>query len=570
MKLSRLQDRNTRKSGSVHHSFMSLIVKSSEIIFVVIALTVFFSEALIMLVIHYLPKESFRKDAFTDAMLLVIMTSPALYFFLFRPMAIHINARQRSENRFRTLASSAFEGVAITERDRLVYVNDQLVRMLGYERHGLIGRDLTDLVPIQDRDRVMTSFRNGADSHIEHEMLCKDGSRIIVEAHWQTLEKEGLPVNLVTIRDITEKKKVDEIIARHASFDALTGLSNRRLFSDLLAQEIRRCHRSHHSLALMFIDLDRFKDVNDKLGHPVGDKLLMAAAKRIVACVRESDVVSRLGGDEFTVILTEVTSVDHIESVADAIIRSLSQPYGLGEEGLFLSASIGISIYPNDATNPDDLLRSADQAMYMSKREGRNCFHFFTEAMQESIRKRHQLAEDLYGAFRGRQFQIYFQPIVNLGTGAVYKAEALLRWRHPVRGMISPEEFIPVAEDVGIIDEISNWVFQESLKHGNRWSRLVHQPFRISVNISPVQFRTRGNAWIKHIQEMKANGPAVSIEITEGTLLDDHPEVINLLHAIHESGMEVAIDDFGTGYSSLSYLQKFKIDYVKIDRSIFT
>jgi EAL domain-containing protein (putative c-di-GMP-specific phosphodiesterase class I) len=207
--------------------------------------------------------------------------------------------------------------------------------------------------------------------------------------------------------------------------------------------------------------------------------------------------------------------------------------------------------------------------MYMSKSEGRNCFHFFTEEMQEATRKHHQMAQDLYSALSKNQFSLYFQPIVDLKTGGLFKAETLLRWQHPVRGMIGPAEFIPVAEEIGIIDEIGDWVFKEALEQGNRWAKFIGHAFRVSVNISPVQFlaRKQSSVWINHVHEMKLPGNSVSIEITEGTLLNDRPEIAESLLAVHEAGMEVAIDDFGTGYSSLSYLQKFKIDYLKIDQS---
>jgi predicted signal transduction protein with EAL and GGDEF domain len=284
--------------------------------------------------------------------------------------------------------------------------------------------------------------------------------------------------------------------------------------------------------------------------------------------VRESDTVSRLGGDEFTVILSEVTDINRIKNVAHAIVQSLSQPYQLVKEGLFLSASLGITIYPDDATSPDDLLRNADQAMYLSKSEGRNRYHFFTEEMQEATRRHHQLAQDLHGALREKQFLLHFQPIVDLDTGELFKAEALLRWQHPVRGMIAPAEFIPVAEELGLIDEIGDWVFGEALEQGKRWAALIGHGFRIGVNISPLQLMCREhNVWISHVHEMKLSANNVSVEITEGTLLSDRPEVTDSLFAVHDAGMEVGIDDFGTGYSSLSYLQKFRIDYLKIDQS---
>jgi diguanylate cyclase (GGDEF)-like protein/PAS domain S-box-containing protein len=371
--------------------------------------------------------------------------------------------------------------------------------------------------------------------------------------------------------DITEKKRTEEALSKHASFDPLTGLANRRMFLDLLEQEIKKCRRSHNKLALLFLDLDRFKQVNDTLGHHVGDELLVEAAKRIVSCVRESDIVARLGGDEFTLILSELKDVIHIENVARAIIQSLSQPYRIGGEDIFfISASVGITIYPTDATEASDLLKNADQAMYLSKSEGRNCFHFFTPEMQEATRKRHQLAQELHAALHESQFLLYFQPIVNLQTGEIFKAETLLRWQHPARGMIDAAEFVPVAEEHGLINEICGWVFNESQEQARLWSGMIGRPFRIGVNISPLMLMGKGrndNVWVNRLHEVELLGKNVSIEIPERALLSDRPEVAASLRAIREAGIEVAVDDFGTGYSSLSHLQKFKIDYLKIDRS---
>jgi len=358
-------------------------------------------------------------------------------------------------------------------------------------------------------------------------------------------------------------------LARNANFDPLTGLPNRRMFLDQLELEIKKARRSQNKLALLFIDLDRFKEVNDTLGHHAGDQLLVEAAKRIASCVRESDIVSRLGGDEFTLILSEVTDVNRIEKVADAIVRSLGEAYWLGAENTFASASIGIAIYPADAADESELLRNADQAMYLSKSEGRNCFRFFTAAMQETTRKHRQLAQELHAALRENQFQLYFQPIVDLRTGEIFKAETLLRWHHPAHGLIEPAEFIPIAEEIGIIDEIGNWVFGKSLEQAKLWSLLIGHTFRIGVNISPVQLMNKGhnNVWINHVHETKLSGKNVSIEITEKTLLNDRPEVADSLLSLHDAGIEVAIGNFGTGYSSLASLQKAKIDYLKIDRS---
>lgn len=491
----------------------------------------------------------------------------------------NITKRKEKESQWRlaeSLYQASSEAMLITDsRNNIVSVNPAFTQITGYGAKEVLGMNLVQLC-LKRHDRAFCR-------EIQHSLTTTN--------HWEgevwDKKKNGeiyaVRLTISSIRsgsgaersyaaqfsDITEKKKMEETLSQHANFDSLTGLANRRLFRDYLEQEIKKSNRSHNKLALMFIDLDRFKEVNDTLGHHVGDQLLVEAAKRIVACVRESDIVSRLGGDEFTVILSEVTDVNRIKNVAHAIIQSISQPYLLGGEDIFVSASIGITVYPTDAANSSDLLKSADQAMYLSKGEGRNCFHFFTKAMQEATHKHHQLAQDLHGALQANQFLLYFQPIVDLQNGEIFKAETLLRWQHPVHGMIEPAEFIPVAEEIGLIDEIGDWVFNKSIEQSRLWSGLVGHVFRIGVNISPLQLlgREHSSVWINHVHEMKLSGNDVSIEITEGVLLNNRPEVAESMSTIHAAGIEVAIDDFGTGYSSLSYLQKFKIDYVKIDQS---
>lgn len=489
-----------------------------------------------------------------------------------------VTERKNNERQWR-LAESLFhassEAMLVTDfGGSIISVNRAFTQITGYDADEVLGKNLLRLRTWLHAEAFFEEILHSLTTtgHWEGDLWNKKKNGEDIASHLiiSTIpDEENGRSYAVQFLDTTEKKKLEEDLSRHAHLDPLTGLTNRRMFREHLEQEIKKSHRSHISLALLFIDLDRFKNINDTLGHHVGDQLLVEAARRIVSCVRETDIVSRLGGDEFTVILTNVTDVNHIENVAHAIVQSLAQPYLLGGEELSISASIGIAVYPTDAPNPSDLLRNADQAMYMSKSEGRNCFHFFTKAMQEATSKHHQLVQDLRGALLERQLQLYFQPIVDLRSGEIFKAEALLRWQHPVRGMIPPEEFIPVAEEIGLIDEIGSWVFKEALEQCKHWSTLIGHPFRIGVNISPLQLMSHGRnkVWINHVHEIELAGTNMSIEITEGTLLNDRPEVAAALLSIHAAGMEVSIDDFGTGYSSLSYLQKFKIDFLKIDRS---
>lgn len=370
--------------------------------------------------------------------------------------------------------------------------------------------------------------------------------------------------------DITEKKKSEELIWRQANLDTLTGLPNRDMFSDKLGQEMKNSTRAGLPLALLLIDLDQFKEVNDTLGHAVGDMLLKDAARRISACVRKSDTVARLGGDEFTIVISAVTDNTHIEDVAQKIITKLAEPFHLGREIVYISASIGISFYPSDTDDTDVLMKNADQAMYVSKNKGRNRFSYFTAELQDLAQKRLRLINDLRGALEGGQFNVHFQPIVELSTGRIRKAEALIRWQHPERGMVSPAEFIPLAEKIGLIDEIGRWVFKETARWASILNKVCKDDCQMSINMSPIQFQQGArlcNEWREYLAALGLSGKNIVIEITEGLLLNVESEVVDTLLKFRDAGIQVAVDDFGTGYSSLSYLKKFDIDYLKIDRS---
>jgi diguanylate cyclase (GGDEF)-like protein/PAS domain S-box-containing protein len=382
---------------------------------------------------------------------------------------------------------------------------------------------------------------------------------------------DGAPLRRVALfSDITEKKNSEQVIWQQANFDALTGLPNRQMFSDRLEQEVKKAHRADLRMALLFLDLDRFKEVNDTLGHDMGDLLLKEAARRLTTCVRESDTVARLGGDEFTVVLGELDDPASAERVAQAILRELARPFHLGAEDVYVTASIGVTFYPEDAGDMDALLKHADQAMYAAKSQGRNRYSYFTASMQELAQARMRLTNDLRGALTGQQLRVFYQPIVELTSGAVHKAEALIRWQHPSRGLVSPAEFIPVAEDTGMIVAIGDWVFYEVVRQVEKWRALYCEQFQISVNKSPVQFRSEGSShapWVEHLDRVGLPGQAIVVEITEGLLMEASGIVSDHLLGFRDAGVQVSLDDFGTGYSSLSYLKKFDIDYLKIDQS---
>jgi len=371
-------------------------------------------------------------------------------------------------------------------------------------------------------------------------------------------------------RDITSRKQSEDLIWNQANFDQLTGLANRQMLRDRLEQEIRNAHRTGNRVALLYLDLDQFKDVNDSLGHNLGDMLLKEAAARLSASVREADTVARLGGDEFTIVMGGLTSSSAVERVASDILERFRQPFSLMDETAYVSTSIGITLYPEDATEADEMLKNADQAMYAAKDKGRNCYQYFTSSMQELAFSRALMIRDLRSALPENQFRLCYQPIVEMATGRIHKAEALLRWHHPTRGLVSPGEFIPAAEETRLIIEIGEWVFRESVHQCVHWRETVQPDFQITINTSPVQYRNENfdvHEWIGHLQAVGLSGPAIAVEITEGLLMDSATKVTDKLLMFRDAGIQVSVDDFGTGYSSLSYLKKFDIDYLKIDQS---
>ncbi|MCW8918731.1 MAG: EAL domain-containing protein [Gammaproteobacteria bacterium] len=458
--------------------------------------------------------------------------------------------------------------------------NTQAEKIFGWPREQIVGRTLSEtIIPPQYRaahaqglKRFLASGEGYVlSSRVELVGLHRDGHEFPVELSITAVNTAGEYEFNGFIRDISAQKRSEQLIWNQANFDSLTGLPNRNMFHDRLAQNIRKAQRTGLKTALLIIDLDKFKEVNDTLGHGMGDLLLQEAARRICASVRQSDTVARLGGDEFTVILGELEDVGRIERVAETILHNLTEPFRLGDEVAYVSASIGITLHPDDTSEVDDLLKNADQAMYAAKNEGRNRFSYFTLSMQQAAQVRLRLTNELRGALAASQFTLQYQPIVELATGRITKAEALLRWQHPQMGIVSPAQFIPLAEETGLIVGIGDWVFREATRQVEQWNSLYNADLQISVNVSPVQlsraFGSPYQAWFDYLRELGLPGENVVIEITEGLLLDADPEVTGKLLEFRDAGIQAAIDDFGTGYSSLSYLKKFDIDYLKIDQS---
>jgi len=463
------------------------------------------------------------------------------------------------------------------QQGRFVAVNNAYARACGVDSpKKLVGKTDLDVWPLDlaeayraDDMQVMTSLSNkNLEEQVEEigreRRWFETYKTPVINAEGQLFGTAGFA------RDITERKQAEQIIWQQANFDPLTDLPNRRMMHDRLNLEIKKAHRSSYSVALLFIDLDHFKEVNDTLGHAIGDILLQEASRRLKSCVRETDTVARLGGDEFTIILGEVDDMKNVERIAENVLHNLAMPFNLGTEVSYISASIGVTIYPADASDAEVLLKNADQAMYAAKNQGRNRYHYFTQSMQKTAQTRMRLVNDLRDALANHQFLVYYQPIVELKSGAIHKAEALIRWEHPKRGLIGPAEFIAIAEETGMIVDIGAWVFRQAAHQVKRWRNMHHADFQISVNKSPVQFHNQDGShpsWTMHLESLELPGQSIVVEITEGLLLDTGVHVTDRLREFRDGGIKVSLDDFGTGYSSLSYLNKFNIDFLKIDQS---
>ncbi|MGZ3184145.1 MAG: EAL domain-containing protein [Telluria sp.] len=488
-------------------------------------------------------------------------------------------AIRKGEQRFRTMFEEAPLGIALIDSvtGEFKDINPRYAEITGRSLDQVRAGHWSDLshpddAPAEAEQMALLSAGKLAGFKTSKRLLRPDGSVAWIDMSIAAMDEEGSahPHHLCMIEDVTEKKKSEALIWQQANFDTLTQLPNRRMFLDRLEHDILKCRREGLRIAILFIDLDHFKEVNDTLGHQQGDVLLVEAARRIRGCVRESDTVARLGGDEFTIILAQLESVARVEDIAQKILTVLQAPFPLGQEQAFVSASIGITIYPDDAREIDDLLKHADQAMYAAKGAGRNRFSYFTPALQTAAINRMRLTNDLRAAVKSNQFRLYFQPIVHLGTGRIHKAEALIRWQHPQRGLVSPLDFIPLAESTGLILDIGEWVFREAAGWLQRWRQDVDPEFQVSINQSPLEFQRDGRGyegWFDHLKELQLEGRSMVVEITEGLLLDASSTVQDKLLQLRDAGMQVALDDFGTGYSSLAYLKKFDIDYLKIDRT---
>jgi diguanylate cyclase (GGDEF)-like protein/PAS domain S-box-containing protein len=480
-----------------------------------------------------------------------------------------------SEIRYHRLFETAKDGILLLDLKTglITDVNVSVINMLGFSRDNYLGRKLCDIQPFDTVPECATTLAplQARDSvSFDHwRLTAKNTSLVDVEFVASAYDVDGARMVQCNIRDITNRIRDEERITYMALHDALTGLPNRTLLKDRLIQSIAMACRNNKRVAVLMLDLDHFKDINDSLGHQIGDGLLEALAKRLKSSLRDSDTVARIGGDEFVIALPEASSDLDIEEIVQKLLVALHEPFRIEGHELVVTGSIGIAKYPDDGENPGVLLRVADMAMYAAKSSLRGSYRFFTPELDRSTQRRISLANDLRQACAHGEFVLYYQPQVSTKSGAITGVEALMRWNHPTRGMIGPMEFIPMLEQMGMMIEIGTWVLHTACAQNIAWQREGLTPVWMAVNVSAQQFY-RGDL-VRIVEEaLRISGLEskwLELELTETLTLDDSEIALNIMRRLKLLGIRLSLDDFGTGWSSLSYLRKFPLDRIKIDQS---
>ncbi len=485
-------------------------------------------------------------------------------------------ALEASEARFRVLTESSLDLISVIEADgTLRYQSGALRSLLGYDPADTAGKNVFEMVHRDDADHLRAAMRRIIETRqssgpIELRFRHRDGG-------WRTFESLGtncldnphIGGVVFNSRDVTDRKVIQQRIQHLAYHDNLTGLPNRSLLQDRLAHAIARAERSRRKVAVLFIDLDNFKNINDTLGHDVGDELLRQVARRLSDCVRIEDTIARQGGDEFIVLLDSLEDGRAASLVAQKVLNALRQPFPLGATEQHVSGSVGIAVYPEDGRDAQTLMKNADTAMFHGKSLGKNTYQYFTSQMNIAVKRRMTLESALRRAVMQKDFVLHYQPQINLETGEVIAVEALVRWKTEDSGTVMPGDFIPLAEETGLINEIGEWVLREGCRQAKEWQDQGLAPRRMAVNLSARQFTDRGflDMVTRVLADTRLDPASLELEITESQVMRQTEGVITLLNRLSKMGVQLAIDDFGTGYSSLSYLKRLPIQKLKIDQS---
>ena len=462
----------------------------------------------------------------------------------------------------------------------ITFLNLVAEKMTGWSWQEAAGRPMAEVFRILDatsRETIPNPMEMAVEQnrtvHLPSNciLIRRDGFEIPIEDSVAPIhDREGQATGAVIVfRDVSAARAMALQMAHSAQHDFLTGLPNRMLLNDRVNQAIALAPRHRKKVAVLFLDLDGFKHINDSLGHPIGDKLLQSIAKRLVDCVRGSDTVSRQGGDEFVVLLSEVEQSEDAAITARRMLQAVAEPHSIDQHDLHVTTSIGVSVYPDDGLDAETLIKNADTAMYQAKENGRQSYQFFKPAMNVRAVERQSIEESLRRALERQEFALHYQPKINLKTGEITGAEALIRWTHPTRGLVPPAQFIPVAEDCGLILPIGNWVLREACKQARAWVDAGLPLATMAVNISAMEFRDENflEGVFAILEETGLDPRSLELELTESVLMKHAESTESILKTLRARGVQVAVDDFGTGYSSLSYLRKFPIDALKIDQS---
>jgi diguanylate cyclase (GGDEF)-like protein len=514
---------------------------------VLIAAFAFFSAALVAAISVLIVRQLWRRDAWSRQRVLL------------------------EKQRLDTAINNMTQGLLLFDiSERIVVCNRRYIEM--YELDPAVVKPGCDFRRLIEHRKETGSFSGDVEAYrteLLRSLAQGRSTQLVIETpKKRTIQIVNQPLAqggwVATHEDITERKRAEERASELAHYDTLTSLPNRRLFREHLEQQLNWVNRGSQ-IAVLYLDLDHFKSVNDTLGHPVGDALLTEVSARLRSCIRDTDLVSRLGGDEFAVIQTGLANPSDASTLALRILQALQQPFDLGGQHIVTNTSIGIAIAPDDGTEPDGLLKNADLALYGAKANGRGTYQFFEPGMDARAKARRAVEFDIRQSLMCGGFELYYQPIFDLRENRVAAYEALLRWHHPTRGLVSPAEFISVAEETGLINQLGEWVLNTACTDAAQWPADIN----IAVNVSPIQFKSRslGLIMVKALSDSGLAPHRLELEITEAVLMHDHESALKLLSQLRERGVRVAMDDFGTGYSSLSYLQKFPIDKIKIDRS---